>query len=140
MKKVEKNFEITLNSAEGTCNTSLFKKMISKADVTSTPIRELVGKIFTPTGSADVHIKTKDKEFDRLLIDTKEFGIIHSSSSVFKEGFTDYSGECDSMRIVGVKAKLGTCYKCVPVITTTESGDSDYADNLDSDDEGLLFN
>ena len=118
MKKAEnKNFEITLNSAEGTCDTPLFKKMINKADVTSTPITELVGKVFTPTGSANVHVKTTDKEFDRLLIDTKEFGVIHTSSSVFEDGFEDYRGECDSMRIVGVKAKLGTCYKCVPVIT-----------------------
>ena len=118
MKKADnKNFEITLNSAEGTCDTTLFKKMINKADVTSTPITELVGKVFTPTGSAEVHVKTTDNEFDRLLIDTKEYGIIHTSASVFEDGFSDYRGECDSMRIVGVKAKLGTCYKCVPVIT-----------------------
>ena len=129
-KENNKNFEITLKGAEGTCDTSLFKKMISKADVTSTPITELVGKVFTPTGSADVHIKTTDKEFDRLLIDTKEYGIIHTSSSVFEEGFSDYRGECDKMRVVGVKAKLGTCYKCVPVITTESeevSEDSDEA-------------
>lgn len=129
-----KNFEITLINAEGTCDTTLFKKMISKADVTSTAITELIGKVFTPTGSANVHVKTTDKEFDRLLIDTKEFGIIHTSSTVFEEGFADYRGECDTMRIVGVKAKLGTCYKCVPVITATDSADSD------SDDEELPFN
>ena len=116
-KENNKNFEITLINAEGTCDTTLFKKMINKADVTSTPITKLVGNIFTPTGSAIVHIKTSEKEFDRLLIDTKEYGIIHTSSSVFEDGFSDYSGECDKMRIVGVKAKLGTCYKCVPVIT-----------------------
>ena len=134
MKKAEnKNFEITLNSAEGTCNTPLFKKMINKADVTSTPITELVGKVFTPTGSAEVHVKTTDKEFDRLLIDTKEFGIIHTSSSVFEDGFADYRGECDSMRIVGVKAKLGTCYKCVPVITTE-------SEEVSADSEELPFN
>ena len=129
-KENNKNFEITLKGAEGTCDTSLFKKMINKADVTSTPITELVGKVFTPTGSADVHIKTTDKEFDRLLIDTKEYGIIHTSSSVFEDGFSDYRGECDKMRVVGVKAKLGTCYKCVPVITTESeevSEDSDEA-------------
>ena len=116
-KENNKNFEITLINAEGTCDTTLFKKMINKADVTSTPITKLVGKIFTPTGSANVHIKTTEKEFDRLLIDTKEYGIIHTSSTVFEDGFDDYRGECDRMRIVGVKAKLGTCYKCVPVIT-----------------------
>ena len=135
MKKAEnKNFEITLNSAEGTCNTPLFKKMINKADVTSTPITKLIGKVFTPTGSAEVHVKTTDKEFDRLLIDTKEYGIIHTSSSVFEDGFTDYRGECDSMRIVGVKAKLGTCYKCVPVITAESEEVS-----VDSEEE-LPFN
>ena len=116
-KENNKNFEITLINAEGTCDTALFKKMINKADVTSTPITQLVGKVFTPTGSAEVHVKTTDKEFDRLLIDTMEYGIIHTSSSVFEEGFSDYRGECDKMRVVGVKAKLGTCYKCVPVIT-----------------------
>ena len=132
MKKAE-NFEITLKSAEGTCDTPLFKKMINKADVTSTPITELVGKVFTPTGSAEVHVKTTDKEFDRLLIDTKEYGIIHTSSSVFEDGFTDYRGECDSMRIVGVKAKLGTCYKCVPVITAE-------SEKVSVDSEELPFN
>ena len=116
-KENNKNFEITLINAEGTCDSALFKKMINKSDVTSTPITKLVGNAFTPTGSANVHIKTTEKEFDRLLIDTKEYGIIHTSSSVFEDGFTDYRGECDKMRIVGVKAKLGTCYKCVPVIT-----------------------
>ena len=127
-KENNKNFEITLINAEGTCDTSLFKKMISKADVTSTAITELVGKIFTPTGSANVHIKTTEKEFDRLLIDTKEYGIIHTSSKVFEDGFSDYRGECDKMRIVGVKAKLGTCYKCVPVITAESAEVSEDSD------------
>ena len=127
-KENNKNFEITLINAEGTCSATLFKKMISKADVTSTPITELVGKIFTPTGSANVHIKTTEKEFDRLLIDTKEYGIIHTSSSVFEDGFSDYRGECDKMRIVGVKAKLGTCYKCVPVITAESDEVSEDSD------------
>ena len=128
MKKTEKKFEITLINAEGTCNTALFKKMISKADVTSIPITELVGNIFTPTGSANAHIKTTEKEFDRLLIDTKEYGIIHTSSSVFEDGFSDYRGECNKMRVVGVKAKLGTCYKCVPVITAESEEVSEDSD------------
>ena len=127
-KENNKNFEITLINAEGTCDTTLFKKMISTADVTSTPITELLGKVFTPTGSANVHIKTTEKEFDRLLIDTREYGIIHTSSSVFEDGFSDYSGECDKMRIVGVKAKLGTCYKCAPVITTESEEVSEDSD------------
>lgn len=131
-KENNKNFEITLINAEGTCDTTLFKKMINKADVTSTPISKLVGNTFTPTGSADVHIKSTEKEFDRLLIDTKEYGIIHTSSTVFADGFSDYRGECDKMRVVGVKAKLGTCYKCVPVITTE-------SEEVTEDSEALPF-
>ena len=132
MKEATKNFEITLIGAEGTCDTPLFKKMINKADVTSIPVKDLVGKVFTPTGSAYVHIKTEDIEFDRQLIDTREFGVIHTSSETFTDGFADYRGDCDSMRIVAVKAKLGTCYKCVPVITATEA---EPLDNAESDDE-----
>ena len=132
-KENNKNFEITLINAEGTCDTSLFKKMINKADVTSTPITKLVGNTFTPTGSANVHIKTTEKEFDRLLIDTREYGIIHTSSTVFQEGFSDYRGECDKMRIVGVKAKLGTCYKCVAVIGTESE------EVTEDSDEALRF-
>ena len=131
-KKENKNFEITLINAEGACDTSLFKIMISRGEPTSTPITQLVGKVFTPTGSANVHIKTTEKEFDRLLIDTKEYGIIHTSSSVFEDGFDDYRGECDKMRVVGVKAKLGTCYKCVPVIT-------DESEEVTEDSEELPF-
>ena len=132
-KENNKNFEITLINAEGTCDTTLFKKMINKADVASTSITKLVGNTFTPTGSANVHIKTTEKEFDRLLIDTKEYGIIHTSSKVFEKGFSDYRGECDKMRIVGVKAKLGTCYKCVPVIT------AESAEVPEDSDEPLPF-
>ena len=48
-KENNKNFEITLINAEGTCDTSLFKKMISKADVTTTPINKMVEKKFKHT-------------------------------------------------------------------------------------------
>ena len=114
MKK-EKEFEVTLNNATGTLNTELFKKMCAKGDVTSTGIVNLVGCTFTPQGDADCHIKTSEREFDRTYIDTVEYGIIHTASPIFLDGYSDYSGECDTMRIVAVKVKLGTCYKCVPV-------------------------
>lgn len=115
MKKETKGFEVTLNNATGTLNTELFKKMCAKGDVTSISITELVGCTFTPQGDANCHIKTSDREFDRTYIDTVEYGIIHTASPTFLDGYADYSGECDAMRIVTVKAKLGTCYKCVPV-------------------------
>ena len=109
MKKETKGFEVTLNNATGTLNTELFKKMCAKGDVTSTAIVDLVGCTFTPQGDADCHIKTTEREF-----------IIHTASQTFLDGYADYSGECDTMRIVAVKAKLGTCYKCVPVFSKAQ--------------------
>lgn len=120
MKKETKGFEVTLKNATGTLNTELFKKMCSKGDVTSIGITELVGCTFTPQGDAECHIKTTEREFDRTYIDTVEFGIIHTASPTFLDGYADYSGECDTMRIVAVKAKLGTCYKCVPVFSKAQ--------------------
>ena len=120
MKKETKGFEVTLNNATGTLNTELFKKMCAKGDVTSTSIANLAGCTFTPQGDANCHIKTAEREFDRTYIDTVEYGIIHTASPTFLDGYADYSGECDTMRIVAVKAKLGTCYKCVPVFNKVQ--------------------
>lgn len=115
MAKETKKFEIVINRAEGTLSTKLFEKMVSKGDVTSTSITKLVGEVFTPTGEADCTITT-EKVFNRTYIDTVEHGIIHTSSELFLEGFRDYKDECNTMRVVAVKAKLGTAYKCVPVL------------------------
>lgn len=123
MKKETKGFEVTLINATGTLNTELFKKMCSKGDVTSTGITNLAGCTFTPQGDAECHIKTAEREFDRTYIDTVEYGIIHTASPLFLAGYSDYVGECDTMRIVTFKAKLGTCYKCVPVFNKVHDED-----------------
>lgn len=115
MAKTNK-FNIVINSTEGTLSSKLFEKMASKGDVTSTCITELKGEVFTPAGEADCTITTDEREFNRKYIDTVEHGIIHTSSELFIEGFNDYKDECTTMRIIGVKAKLGTAYKCVPVL------------------------
>lgn len=116
MAKTEaKKFDIVINGTEGTLSSNLFKKMASKGDVTSTCITELKGEVFTPTGEADCTITTDERVFNRKYIDTVEHGIIHTSSVLFINGFNDYKEECTTMRIMAVKAKLGTGYKCVPV-------------------------
>lgn len=115
MAKTNK-FNIVINSTEGTLSSKLFEKMASKGDVTSTCITELKGEAFTPTGEADCTITTDERVFNRKYIDTVEHGIIHTSSELFLEGFNDYKDECTTMRIIAVKAKLGTAYKCVPVL------------------------
>ena len=111
-----KKFNIVINSTDGTLSSKLFEKMASKGDVTSTCITELKGEVFTPTGEANCTITTDEKVFNRKYIDTVEHGIIHTSSELFLEGFNDYKDECTTMRIIAVKAKLGTAYKCVPVL------------------------
>ena len=119
-KKETKKFEIAINSTEGTLSNKLFEKMASKGDITSTCITELKGEVFTPTGEADCTITTDEKVFIRKYIDTVEHCIIHTSSELFIEGFNDYKDECTTMRIIAVKAKLGTAYKCVPVLDNSE--------------------
>lgn len=114
-----KNFEIVINSTEGTLSSKLFEKMASNGDVTSTCITELKGKVFTPIGVADCTITADGRVFNRKYIDTVEHGIIHTSSELFIEGFSDYKEECSTMRIVVVKAKLGAAYKCVPVLNNS---------------------
>lgn len=114
--KKTKKFDIVINSTEGTLSSNLFEKMASKGDVTSICITELKGEVFTPTGEADCTITTDERVFNRKYIDTVEHGIIHTSSELFLEGFNDYKEECTTMRIIAVKAKLGTAYKCVPVL------------------------
>ena len=121
--KKTKTFNIVINSTEGTLSNKLFEKMASKGDITSTCITELMGKVFTPTGKADCTITTEERVFNRKYIDTVEHGIIHTSSELFLEGFNDYKDECTSMRIMAVKAKLGTAYKCVPVLENSEEID-----------------
>lgn len=116
MAKKQTKFNIVINSTEGTLSSKLFEKMASKGDVTSTCITELNGEVFTPTGEANCTITTEERVFNRMYIDTVEHGIIHTSSDLFLEGFRDYKDDCSTMRIVAVKAKLGTAYKCVPVL------------------------
>lgn len=113
MKKAK--FEVVVKATTGTLDGELFKLMAARGDVTSTSIKELVNEVFTPQGDAICHITTDNDEMDRTYIDTAEFGIIHTGSPTFLSGYEAYKTKCDRMRIVAVKAKLGTCYKCVPV-------------------------
>lgn len=118
-KKETKNFEIAINSTEGTLSAKLFEKMVNKGDVTSTCITELKGEVFTPIGEADCTVTTEERVFNRKYIDTVEHGIIHTSSKLFIEGYNDYKQECSTLRIVAIKAKLGMAYKCVPVLNNS---------------------
>lgn len=109
-------FNVEVKKVNGTCDSELFKLMASKGDITSISVSELVNNEFTVKGYAEATVTTDERTVERLYVDTEEFGLIHTSSDTFKKGFMDYIVYTSTMRIVGVKAKLGTCYKCVPVL------------------------
>lgn len=109
-------FKVEFMNVSGTCDCELFKLMGSKGDITSISVSELVNNEFTVKGYAEATVTTDERTVERLYVDTEEFGLIHTSSDTFKKGFKDYIVYTSTMRIVGVKAKLGTCYKCVPVL------------------------
>lgn len=124
-------FNVKVNKTNGTCDSELFKLMASKGDITSISISELVNHEFTVKGYAESTVTTDERTVERLYIDTEEFGLIHTSSVTFKKGFNDYLAYTLTMRIVGVKAKLGTCYKCVPVLNKVVDNESTPKEFLD---------
>lgn len=124
-------FNVEVKKVNGTCDSELFKLMASKGDITSLSVSELVNNEFTVKGYAEASVTTDERTVERLYIDTEEFGLIHTSSDTFKKGFKDYVVYTSIMRIVGVKAKLGTCYKCVPVlnkVVETKEASKEYLD------------
>ena len=125
-------FNVEVKNVSGTCDSELFKLMASKGDITSISVSELVNNEFTVKGYAETVVTTDERTVERLYIDTEELGLIHTSSDTFKKGFKDYVVYTSTMRIVGVKAKLGTCYKCVPVLNkvveTKEEAPKEYLD------------
>lgn len=118
-KEQKRVYEVTINTAEGTCKTSVFEKMARKGDITSVSVKDMVDEEVKIKGYANCHIVTSEKEFDVLYMDTNK-GFIHTGSKVFIDAMTDYYPEIDMFRIASVKTKNGTAYKAVPVLFTYE--------------------
>ncbi len=114
-KTEERKYSVTINNAEGTCNSNIFKKMAERGDITSESVKEHVGDTVKVDGYANCHIETTEKEFDVLYMSTN-IGFIHTGSVVFIESFTDYYGDVDTFRIASIKTKNGTAYKAVPML------------------------
>ena len=109
-------FNVEVKNVSGTCDSELFKLMASEGDITSISVLELINNEFTVKGYAEAVVTTDERTVKRLYIDTEEFGLIHTSSDTFKKGFKKYVVYTSTFRIVGAKAKVVTCYKCVPVL------------------------
>ena len=120
-------YEATIKGEpSGALNNDIFMIMVSKGDITSTAITELVDEKLTINGECRVHVSTDEKEFDLEYYNTVEKGIVHcGGNTLFTESYSDYKEYSDTFIVKKVKCKMGTAYKAVPVMdgihTTVET-------------------
>lgn len=126
-KNSTKKYEVTiLGEPTGALNNDLFRVMVSKGDITSTPITELVNERLIINGTCAVHVVTDEKEFNLEYYNTIERGIVHSGGdTLFTETYNDYSEYTDSFIVKKVKCKMGSAYKAVPVMETIHTTDTE---------------
>ena len=123
----KKKYEVTiLGEPTGALDNDLFRVMVSKGDITSTPITELVNERLTINGTCDVHVVTDEKEFNLEYYNTLENGIVHcGGDTLFTESYSDYSEYTDTFIVKKVKCKMGSAYKAVPVMENIHTADSE---------------
>lgn len=112
-----KKFEVKMLEQEGSCNTELFNKMVSRGDLSPLRISEAIDNTVTIKGLAKATINSDDREFDLFYIDTEELGLISSSSQVFEESIKSYyPDDCKTFLIKKIKTKKGFTYKATPAL------------------------
>ena len=109
-----KKYELTINEAQGSCDTELFKKMAKKGDISASKIEDFVDKVVRITGWANAHIAVDDKEFDLTYFATDD-GYFSTGSENFINGVNDYLEDTDTFKILKVKTKRGHTYKASPM-------------------------
>ena len=117
-----KKYEVTIKEVKGTCDSSLFKKMVQNGDITAERINDVVGKIVKIDGYADCHIVAGDKEFDITYFATSD-GLISSGSEVFKKSVLNYMDEDVMCKIVKIKTGKGVTYKVSPILVNDDTGE-----------------
>lgn len=115
-----RKYEVTIKEKKGSCESPLFEKMAKNGDITSTKVKDVIGKVVKITGYALCNIVTEDRNFDITYYATENCGILSSGSEVFKNSVDTYLGDTDIFRIVEVKTKKGNTYKAVPELSTNE--------------------
>lgn len=124
MAEKQKKYIVEIETAVGSCNTNLFKKMASKGDITAEKIENVIGQVVEITGYAMCKITTDDKEFQIGYYATNQ-GIISTGSQVFLESVEDYFGDEDVtlFKIVKIKTKKGSTYKVSPILADKDTGE-----------------
>lgn len=122
-----KKYEVTiLGEPTGALDNALFRVMVSKGDITSTPITELVNERLTINGTCAVHVVTDEKEFNLEYYNTVEKGIVHCGvDTLFEESYSYYSEYTDNFIVKKVKCKIGSAYKAVPVMENSNTPDTE---------------
>lgn len=122
--KTKKYVVEILGEPTGALNTDIFRIMVSKGDITSTSISELVDEKLTINGTCAVHVSTDEKEFNMAYFNTLEKGIVHAGGeTLFDKSYDDYSAYTDKFIVKKIKCKLGTAYKAVPVLEETTTAE-----------------
>lgn len=126
-KNNTKKYEVTIiGEPTGALNNDLFRILVSKGDVTSTAITELVDERLTINGACAVHVATDKKEFNLEYYNTIEKGIVHcGGDTLFSESYSDYSEYTDTFIVKKVKCKMGSAYKAVPVMENIHTADTE---------------
>lgn len=123
-------YECKVLEKKGTCDSLLFEKMIKNGDIASIKISNLLGIEVEILGYAKCHITTETKDFDMNYIDTTEYGLISTGSSLFIESVINYFGEIKKVRLTEIKTKQGKTYKAIPVLVKNEIKDEKITDEI----------
>ena len=119
-----KKYEVTIKETKGTCDSSIFKKMVQNGDITAERINDAVDKIVKIDGYADCHIVAGDKEFDITYYATSD-GLISSGSEVFKKSVLNYIDENVMCKIVKIKTNKGMTFKVSPILVNDNTGEDE---------------
>ena len=123
----KKKYEVTiLGEPTGTLDNDLFRVMVAKGDITSTPVTELADERLTINGTCSVTVVTDEKEFNLEYYNTLEKGIVHCGcDTLFSESYSAYSEYTDTFIVKKVKCKMGSAYKAVPVMENIYTDDTE---------------
>ena len=126
----KKTYEVEVLKTEGTCKDELFSLMAENGDLTATKIHDIMGMEVTIKGYAETHIKTAEKEFDILYVDTDEYGLVSAGSDIFKESVEKYFGKVSRFIIKAIKTKAGNTYKASPLLGSKKVENNETDDDL----------
>ncbi|MBO7043823.1 hypothetical protein J6W34_04720 [bacterium] len=115
-----KKYELTIQTAFGSCDTELFKKMVKRGDITASKIDSVIDHIVRVTGYAIANIKTDDKEFNNIYFATDE-GYFYTGSEYLLNSIKDYLDDTDTFKILKVKTKKGHTYKASPIVKESKN-------------------